>query len=136
MILAIFDRQITKMLLTKFQVNQPFSSGEEEKNRFSRWLPLWFKSNGLSFQEKKRKIDFQDGRHLGYLTGRILAIFDLQVPPVLPTKFQVNCPFGSGGETKNRFSRWISHRNGFSCFFISKSSWCFLPNIKLIGPGV
>ena len=37
-----------------------------------------FKSIGLSFQEKKRKIDFQYGRHgghLGYPIGMILAIF-------------------------------------------------------------
>ena len=34
----------------------------------------------------------------------ILAIFALQVTPMLPTKFRVNWPFGSGEETKNRFS--------------------------------
>ena len=34
-----------------------------------------FESNGLSVQKKKRKIDFRDGRHLGFLTGTILAIF-------------------------------------------------------------
>ena len=34
----------------------------------------------------------------------ILAIFDLQVTQMLPTKFRVNWPFGSG-EGKNRFSR-------------------------------
>ena len=52
-----------------------FSSGEEAKNRFSRWLS-W--------------------RHLGFLKGTILAIFDLQVTLMLPTKFKVNKPFGSG----------------------------------------
>ena len=39
-----------------------------------------FESNGLSVQEKKRTIDFQDGchgGHLGFLIGMILAIFDL-----------------------------------------------------------
>ena len=36
----------------------------------------------------------------------ILAIFDIQVTPVLPFKFQVNWPFGSGEEVKNIFSRW------------------------------
>ena len=40
------------MLPTKFRVNWPFSSEEEEK-----------------------KIDFQDGRHLGFPIGTILAIF-------------------------------------------------------------
>ena len=39
-ILAILDLQVTPMLPTKFQVNWPFGSGEEVKNRFSRW-PSW-----------------------------------------------------------------------------------------------
>ena len=37
----------------------------------------------------------------------ILAIFDLQVTQMLPTKFRVNWPFGSGEEAKKRFSRWL-----------------------------
>ena len=105
-ILAIFD--------------QDFGSGEEAKNRFSRWPPLDFQSKrfylfliyksprcflaslesiGLSVQEKKRKIDFQDGGHgghLGFPIRTILAIFDLQVTPMLPTKYRVNWPRGVG----------------------------------------
>ena len=82
MILAIFDLQVTPMLPTKFE------------------------SIGLSAQEKKRKIDFQDGGHgghLGFPTGTILAIFDLQVTPMLPTKFRVNWHLGLEEEAKNRF---------------------------------
>ena len=81
MILANFDQQVTLMLPTKFQVNWPFD------------------------QEKKRKIDFQDGGHGGYLgfLGIIFAMFDLQVTQMLPTKFQVNWPLGSGEEAENRF---------------------------------
>ena len=111
-------------------VNWPFGSGEEAKNRFSRWRPSWIsdrhvfsfffiyklprcflaslESTGLSVQEKKRKIDFQDGFHgchLGFPIGMILAIFDVPVTTILPIKFGVNWPFGSG-EAKNRFSRW------------------------------
>ena len=78
---------------------------------------------GLSVQEKKRKIDFQDGGHLGFPIGTILAIFDLQVTLMLPSKFGVNWPFGSGEEATNRFSRWrrwwpswISDRHEFSYF--------------------
>ena len=55
---------------------------------------------GLSIQEKKRKIDFQDsahGGHLGFPIGMILAIFNLQVTLMLPTKYQVNWPRGVGG---------------------------------------
>ena len=46
MTLAIFDLQVTQMLPTTFRVNWPFSSGEEAKNRFSRWLP-WRPSSGI-----------------------------------------------------------------------------------------
>ena len=151
----MFDLQVPWMLLTKFQVNWPFSSGREAKNRFSRWWPWWpswisdrndfsyfwptsdqwcflpnFQSIGLLVQEKKRKIDFQGGGyggHLGFLIGRMLPIFDLQVTSLLPTKFQVNWLFGSGEEAKNRFSRWqpwrpswISNQNNFS-YLWSKS---------------
>ena len=100
MILAIFDLQVTQMLPTQ--------------------------STGLLVQEKKRKIDFQDGCHganPGFQIGMILAIFDLQVTPMLPSKFGVNWPFGSVEEVKNRFSRWlpwrpswISDRHDFSYF--------------------
>ena len=133
------------MLPTKFPVNWHFGS-EEAKNVFSRWL-LWrpsyisdrndfsyfwstshppcflpsFELTGLLVQEKKRKIDFQDSGHLGFPIGMILAIFALQVTPMLPTKFWVNWPFGSGEEAKNRFSRWppswISDQNNFSYFW-------------------
>ena len=83
-ILAIFDViHITPMLPSKF---------------------------GLSVQEKKQKIDFQDGCHLGFPIGTILAIFDLQVTPMLPTMFGVNWLLGSGEEAKNRFSRWLPWR--------------------------
>ena len=34
-----------------------------------------FELISLSVQKKKGKTDFQDGRHLGFLIGRILAIF-------------------------------------------------------------
>ena len=67
----------------------------------------------LSFQEKKRKIYFQDGGyggHLGFRIRMILTIFALQNIHMLPTKFQVNWPFGSGKEAKNRFSRWPPRR--------------------------
>ena len=61
-------------------------------------------------QEKKFKIDFQGGNcggHLVFPIKKILAIFDLQVTLMTLTKFQVNYPFGSGEETKKRFSRWL-----------------------------
>ena len=47
-----------------------------------------FESFGLSVQEIKGKIDFQDGHygsHLGFLIGMIFAIFDIQVSLILPS---------------------------------------------------
>ena len=109
------------MLPNKFQVNEPLGSGEEMKNRFQdgghlgfpietilaifystshpRSFLRSFKSVGLLIQEKKRKLDFQDGRHdhhLGFQIGTIVAIVNQQVTPKRPTKFQLNWPFGSG----------------------------------------
>ena len=51
-------------------------------------------------QEKKWKIDFQDGHngcHLWFPIKTILAIFDLQVIQILSTKFHVSWPSGVGG---------------------------------------
>ena len=83
MILAIFDLQVTLIHPTKLKVSWPFGSGKEEK---------------------KLKIDFQDGQygsHQGCLTGSILAIFDLNIfwrwPPWQPT--------------------WISDQKEFSYFW-------------------
>ena len=62
----------------------------------------------------KRKIDFQDGDHgghLGFPIRTILATFDLQVTPMLPTKFRVNWHLGLGEEAKKRLSRWPPWRH-------------------------
>ena len=189
-IIAIFVLQVTLMLHTKFQINWLFGSGGEVKSKFSRWPPGHvgfpirtilaffdlqvsrcflpsFKSIGLSVQEKKQKIDFEDGRYsfsdcndlANFDTGHpdashqisseiafrfrrksekqifkmaaMATILDFRlnhlsyfwsaVTPMLPTKFQVNWPFGSGEEEKNRFSRWRPSSffdwNNFSYFW-------------------
>ena len=102
------------MLPTKFQVSWPFISGEDVKNRFSRWQPLWpcwisnwndfssflFTSHpdasfqvssqfAFQFRRRSEKLDFQDdghGHHLGFPIRTILATFDLQVTPMLPSQ--------------------------------------------------
>ena len=51
-----------------------------------------------------------NGSQLRFTNGMILAVFDLRVTPILPTKFRVNWPFSSGEEAKNRFSRWLPWR--------------------------
>ena len=68
------------MLPTKFQVNWPSVSGGEVKNIFSRWPPC----------------------HLGFSIGTILSIFDLQVTPMLPTKFQVCWSIGLSVQEKEQ----------------------------------
>ena len=91
------------MLPSRFGVNWPFYSGEEAKNRFSRWppwRPSWISDQhdfsffdlqvtlmlptkfGVKwlFGSEEAKIDFQDGSHgghFGFPIGTILAIFDL-----------------------------------------------------------
>ena len=61
-------------------------------NKLFRYFLPNFEPFGISVQ-KKFKIDFQDGGHLGFQTAIILAIFDLQVTLVFPSKFRVNWPF-------------------------------------------
>ena len=124
---SYLDILVTPKLSITLQDNRPFVSGEEAKKLDFQdgghgghlgfpigtilaifYLPS-FMSICLSFQEKKRKIDFQDGGHgghLGFRIGTILAIYALQDTSILPIKFHVNLPFGSGEEEKNRFSKW------------------------------
>ena len=66
--------------------------------------------------------------HLGFPIQTILATFDLQVPPILPTKFRANWPFHSGEEAQNRFSiRMIL------AIFIYNLPIYLLTNFKSIG---
>ena len=87
----------------RFESNGPFGSKFETKNRFLRWWP-WRPSR--------------------FPNGTILAIFDLPLTSMLPTKAQVDWPFGSA-EAKIRFwtwpPAWIAIRNDFSFFFCSIS---------------
>ena len=46
----------------------------------------------MSFEE------FQDGSHLGYRNGMILAVLDLFNAPMPPIKFQLNLTYGLGGD--------------------------------------
>ena len=100
-----------------------------------------FQSTGLSVQQKKRKINFQDSGPLWFDRNR-LAIFDLQVAPILPTKIRANWLFGSGEEAPNRFSRWRLWRplrfpiETILVILIYMSSRCFEPSFESIGPGV
>ena len=55
-----------------------------------------FTSFGLLAQKKKLKIHFQNGCHLRFWIGLILANFDLQVTQILVTNFGISWPFSSG----------------------------------------
>ena len=55
------------------------------------------KLTGLSVQEEVPST-FQDGGHVGFSMETVLAIFDLHVGPLIPIRFPVNWPFGSGEE--------------------------------------
>ena len=118
----------------KFPVNGPFCSGEEVQNRVSRWQLWWpfcisdrndfnyfFLSTshpGPFYQVSNRlTLQFRTASEIKIfkvadmvpildflLEG--LTIFDLQVIPMLPTKFQIHWPYGSGKEAKDIFSRW------------------------------
>ena len=84
------------MCPTKCQVNWPFSSGKEAKKKK---------------KKKTKKNDFQDGphgSHPGFPIGTVLAIFDLPVTVMLPTKFRVNWPLRSREEAKTRLIFKIS----------------------------
>ena len=122
------------MLPTKFK-----SFGllvQEEKRKISNliypspWSDLsLFNTIGLLFKERsENRFSRLRPRRPSWIPDQNdLAIFDLQVTPMPPTKFQVSWPFGSGEEAKNKFSRgpprrssWISDRNDF-CYFWSTS---------------
>ena len=110
MILANFVLQVTPMLPLEFQANWPFGSGEEAKNRFSRWppwRPYWISNqNDFTYFWSTNHPDGSHSSHLGFWIRTKLASFDPQINSMLPTKFQVNWPFSSG-EVKNRFSKWL-----------------------------
>ena len=120
-----------------------FSLEEEAKNIFSRWPPrqpswisdrddfsyFWSTNHHNASYQVSSQLAFQFSRRKPWrppwTSDRdILAIFDLYVTPMLPTKFGVNWLLGLGEEAKNRFSRWppwwpswISDRHNFSYFW-------------------
>ena len=75
-----------------------------------------FELNGLSVQEKKFNIDFQDGGHLGFPNRMILATSDEVSSPLAfwfrIEKFKIDFQHGRPS--------WISDQNDFR-YFLSKS---------------
>ena len=141
MIIAIFDLQVTLMLPTKFQVSWPLCSGEEAKNRFSRWRPCWISDQkdyscfylhvtlmlptkfqiNWPFGSKDKKNRFSNWQQLRPSWSpirMILAIFDLQVIPLLPTKLQVNWPFSSVERSEKQMFTMAVILEGFYLFYL------------------
>ena len=95
MILATVDLQVTLILPMNFESIALSVQGKSSKQIFKMdaMAAIWdflsqrfelflsrcflpsFESIGLSVLKKKGKIDYQDGRHLGFPIGTILAIF-------------------------------------------------------------
>ena len=63
--------------------------------------PIKFQLNRTKVWEEMSFEEFQDGGHLGYRNGTILAILNLHVATMPPTKFQLNPTDGSGGDVEN-----------------------------------
>ena len=128
-ILHFFGVKVTPNTFYYIKVDWHFVSGQDAKNRFSRWPPrrLSWNLDRNNFSYFKLKVTlmlpakFQvnwtfdsgnkgeknifsrwspHGGHHGFLIGTILGSFDLQVIPMLPTKFRVSWPFMSGEEAK------------------------------------
>ena len=90
------------MFLTKFRINWPFGSGEEAKNRFSRWppwRPSWISDwNDFSsfFSTSHPNASYQVSSQLAFRFRRTSEKYVSIWPPWRPS--------------------WIFDRNGFSYF--------------------
>ena len=98
-----------------FRVNRHFGSREEVQNRFSRWRP-WQASWISAFSHFNLQVtlilhikfqvnwSFSSGEGSKYFfpIGTILAVFDLHIISILPTRLPVKQSFGSK-EVQNRF---------------------------------
>ena len=143
---SYFDLLVTPKCPIKFQDNWPFLSGEDGEQIFKMAAKLAildpfigtilaflstshpyafyqvFNQLDFPFRRRSKKVDFQEGGHLGFQIGMILAFFFyVQVTLMLPTKFGVNWPFSSEVDQKNRFSRW---RPEFSYFDLLVTPKC------------
>ena len=83
-----------------------------------------FKSVGLSIQEKKFNIVFEDSGHLKYLIGTILATFDLQVTSILLMEFRMNWLLVQD-KVQNKFLTWLLKRPFWISHQIDFNYFCF-----------
>ena len=95
-ILAILILDVTVKPPIKFRLNPTYGLREDVVCGISRWppllqcLPAGFGSISLMVWEEMSFEEFQDGGHLGYRNGTILAILNLYVTVMPPIKFRLN----------------------------------------------
>ena len=65
--------------------------------------PIKFRLIQLTIWEEMSTEEFQDGRYLGYLNSTILAVLNLYVTPMHPTKFLLNLTYGLGEDLFEKF---------------------------------
>ena len=135
MVLANLILHVAPMPPTKFWLNLTYHSGADEVWRFSRWppwgpsliseqkdffqfwismslqcLPLSLGSICTSVLEAMSFKEFQDS-HLWCWNRTNLAVLNLHVSPMPPTKFQLNPNYPSGTGVVSRFSNWPPWRS-------------------------
>ena len=95
-----------------------------------RYLPSSFCSIQLTGLGVCGEISLSFGGHLGYWNETILAVLNLYVSLMPPTKFQLKLTYRSGGDVVSTFSgwppwrpSWISQRNDYN-----KSKFLCRPN--------
>ena len=117
-------------MIWKFSRRPPSGPSQiSDQNNFSNSEPLSFwccqsslGSTCITVWEEMSFEEFQDG-HLRCWNGMYLAVLNLHVSPMPPTKFQLNPIYRSGEDVFSRFSRWplsrpswISEWNDFSWY--------------------
>ena len=79
-------------------------------------LMVW---EGMSFKEFQ---DSHSGSHLGYMIETIIAVLNLHVSPMPPTKFRLNPPYHLGADADWRFSKWPPWHDFSSSEFLCHSN--------------
>ena len=118
------QHQITSICIVRIRAyylnSQTARCSINKRARTDLYLLLDYQTSFESVQDKKFNIYF---KMAAFTIRLILVTFDLQVS-ILPMKFLVSWPFGSGQKVQKRFSTWllwrppwISDQNDFSCFW-------------------
>ena len=127
-ILALQNLHTASMPSTEFPLHPTYCSKADNNERLSRWPPwllseIWFWYRCRECEKILTDIlmrdgqypgvltteDFQDGccgSHLGFCNKMVLAVLNLHVGPMPPTKFWLSLAYHSGVDEIRRISRW------------------------------